>query len=37
MEFERHHISKLIVALNWRREKDELFVAVMLISREGLY
>jgi len=37
LEFERHHISELIVALNWRREKDELFVAEMLVSREGLY
>lgn len=37
MEFKRHHISKLIVALNWRRGKDELFVAEMLVSREGLY
>lgn len=24
MEFERYHISKLIVASNWRREKDDL-------------
>lgn len=37
MEPERHHISKLIVALNWRREKDELFVAEVLVSREDLY
>lgn len=33
MEFERHHISKLIVALNWRG-KDEQFVAEMLVSRD---